>query len=91
MWKQYGKQMRSEFWASFVLALMGLGAVVPLAVTESINLYEFCVLFGLLVAFVIIIFNTFSGAQFNPGVTIALVVTKRQSPKTLLPYLSEAP
>ena len=88
MWKQYGKQMRSEFWASFVLALMGLGAVVPLAVTESINLYEFCVLFGLLVAFVIIIFNTFSGAQFNPGVTIALVVTKRQSPKTLLPYLS---
>ena len=88
MWKEYKKQMISEFWASFVLAFMGLGMIVPLSVTESISLFEFCVLFGFLVAFVVIIFNTFSGAQFNPGVTISLVVTKRQSPKTLLPYLS---
>ena len=86
--KTYGKEMISEFLASFILALMGLGAVVPLSVDGAIDLFQFCVLFGLLVAFVIILFNTTSGAQFNPGVTISMIVTKRQSPKTLLPYLS---
>lgn len=86
--KEYRKQIVSEFLASFVLAFMGLGIIVPLSVTESINLYQFCVLFGFLVAFVIILFNTISGAQFNPGVTISLVISKRQSPESLLPYLA---
>ena len=85
--KEYKKQMISEFWASFILALMGLGMVVPLSVSGSIDLYQFCVLFGLLIAFVIILFNTVSGAQFNPGVTISMIISKRQSPKSLVPYL----
>lgn len=81
------KQCISEFLASFILALMGLGMIVPLSVTHAIDLYQFCVLFGLLIAFVIILFNSISGAQFNPGVTISMVATKRQSIKTVLPYL----
>lgn len=85
--KTYGKQFVSEFLASLILALMGLGMIVPLAVDKSIDLYQFCVLFGLLIAFVIIIFNTISGAEFNPGVTISLIVTKRQSIKSLVTYL----
>ena len=85
--KEFKKQMISEFLASFLLGLMGLGMVVPLVVNGCINLFEFCVLFGLLIAFVIIIFNTISGAHFNPGVTISIIISKLQSPKTLIPYL----
>ena len=80
--------MLSEFLASFLLALMGLGMIVPLAVNGAINLFEFSTLFGLLIAFVIIAFNPISGAQFNPGVTISMIVSGRQSPKTLVPYLA---
>lgn len=81
------KQCISEFLASFILAFMGLGMIVPLSVSCVIDLYQFCVLFGLLVAFVIILFNSISGAQFNPGVTLSMIITKRQSTKTLVPYL----
>lgn len=81
------KQVISEFFASFFLGLMGLGMVVPLVVNNSISLYQFSVLFGLLIAFVIIIFNTISGAHFNPGVTISMVISKLQSPKALIPYI----
>ena len=84
----YKKQFIGEFFASFILALMGLGMIVPLAVDKSITLYQFCVLFGLLIAFVIILFNTISGAQFNPGVTISMIATKRQDAKSLLAYLA---
>ncbi len=73
------KQCISEFLASYILALMELGMIVPLSVTQAIDLYQFCVLFRLLIAFVIILFNSISGAQFNHGVTISMVVTKRQS------------
>lgn len=82
------KQVISEFLASFLLGLFGLGLVVPLSVTGHIqNLFQFGALFGTIIAFVIIIFNPVSGAQFNPGVTLACVVTKRQSPKTLVPFI----
>lgn len=82
------KQVISEFLASFILGFFGLGAVVPL-VTEGgcvADIYQFSVCFGFLIAFVVIIFNPISGAQFNPGVTLAMVVSGRQDKKTLLPF-----
>lgn len=81
------KQVISEFLASFILGWLGLGAVVPLAVSGYVkDLFQYSWVFGLIIAFVVIIFNPISGAQFNPGVTLAMVVTGRQDKKTLLPF-----
>ncbi|MBQ7145891.1 MAG: aquaporin [Lachnospiraceae bacterium] len=81
------KQVISEFLASFLLGWLGLGAVVPLAVQGHIkDLFQFAWVFGLVIAFVVIIFNPISGAQFNPGVTLALVLSGKQDKKTLLPF-----
>ncbi len=81
------KRVLSEFLASFILGFMGLGLVVPLSVHHYISdLYQFSMLFGLIIAFVIIVFNPISGAQFNPGVTLAMVLSGRQDKKELLPF-----
>ena len=82
------KQTISEFLASYILGFLGLGLVVPYAVGGYINsLFEYGILFGMIIAFVIILFNPVSGAQFNPAVTFAMVFSKRQDKKTLIPFI----
>lgn len=83
------KQVISEFLASFTLGLFGLGLAVSYAVGGYIHsLFEFGIMFGLIIAFVIIAFNPISGAQFNPAVTLAMIVTKRQKINTLVPFVT---
>lgn len=79
------KQCLSEFLSALLVGFFGLGCLVPLNL-GIINQFQFSLLFGLAIAFIVIIFNPMSGAQFNPGVTLAMVLTKRQDKKTLLPY-----
>ena len=82
------KQVLSEFFASFFLGWLGLGAVVPLAVEGyTKDFFQFGWCFGIIIAFIVIIFNPISGAQFNPGVTLAMVVTGRQDKKALIPFI----
>lgn len=85
------KQCLSEFLCGLLVGFFGLGCLVPLfkqgGITNLIDQYEFSMLFGLAIAFVVLIFNPVSGAQFNPGVTLAMVLTKRQDKKTLAPYI----
>jgi len=80
------KQCLSEFLCGLLVGFFGLGCIVVKRM-GIINLFEFSLLFGLAIAFVVVIFNPMSGAQFNPGVTLAMVLTKRQKKKTLVPYI----
>lgn len=80
------KQCLSEFLCGLLVSFLGLACLVPLK-DSIIDQYEFSLLFGLVIAFTVIIFNPVSGAQFNPGVTLALVITKRENKKALLPYI----
>lgn len=80
------KQCLSEFLCGVLVGFFGLGCIV-VKTMGIINLLEFSLLFGLAIGFVVVIFNPMSGAQFNPGVTLAMVLTKRQDKKTLLPYI----
>lgn len=82
------KQCLSEFLCGVIVGFLGLGSLVLLTglVGVKATQYEFSMLFGLAIAFTILIFNPVSGASFNPGVTLAMVLTKRQKAKTLLPY-----
>lgn len=84
------KQCLSEFLCGLLVGFFGLACLVPLKASGAghlIDQYEFSMLFGLAIAFVVVIFNPVSGAQFNPGVTLAMVLTKRQDKKTLVPYI----
>lgn len=92
------KQCLSEFLCGLLVGFFGLACLVPLfkftdpltgdvIIQNLIDQYEFSMLFGLAIAFVVLIFNPVSGAQFNPGVTLAMVLTKRQDKKTLVPYI----
>ena len=84
------KQCLSEFLCGLLVGFFGLACLVPLKASGAghlIDQYEFSMLFGLAIAFVVVIFNPISGAQFNPGVTLAMVLTKRQDKKTLAPYI----
>jgi len=82
------KKTISEFVASFILGFLGLGLVVPYALGGYINsLFEYGILFGMIIAFVIIIFNPISGAQFNPAVTISMIISGRQNKNTLIPFI----
>jgi len=80
------KQCLSEFLCGLFVGFFGLGCIVVKRM-GVIDLLQFSLLFGLAIAFVVVIFNPMSGAQFNPGVTLAMVLTKRQDKKTLLPYI----
>ncbi len=85
------KQCLSEFLCGLLVGFFGLACLVPLHKINGggnlIDQYEFSMLFGLAIAFVVVIFNPVSGAQFNPGVTLAMVLTKRQDKKTLVPFI----
>ena len=81
------KQCLSEFLCGLLVGFFGLGCLVLLHNSQGIvNQFEFSLLFGLAIAFVVVIFNPMSGAQFNPGVTLAMVITHRQDKRTLLSY-----
>ena len=79
------KQCLSEFLCATLVGFLGLGCLVPKNM-GIMDLFQFSLLFGLAIAFIVVIFNPVSGASFNPGVTLAMVLTKRQDKKTLLPY-----
>lgn len=86
--KELKKKTISEFLASFILGFLGLGLIIPYAINGYINsLFEYGILFGMIIAFVIIVFNPISGAQFNPVVTLAMIISKRQEKNTFFPFL----
>lgn len=80
------KQTIAEFLASLFVSFFGLMGLVPLA-QGHIQPFEQAALFGLTVAFMVFLFATFSGAEFNPGFTVAFAFTKRQKKATIIPFI----
>lgn len=80
------KKILAEFIASFILGSMGLAMVVPLALDHHISdLFQFGLLFGVLTAFVIIIFSPISGGIINPCATVAMALSGRLPLREMLP------
>lgn len=80
------KQTLAEFLASLFVGFFGLIGLVPLA-QGYIQPFEQAALFGLAVAFMVFLFATISGAEFNPGFTVAFAFTKRQKANTIIPFI----
>jgi MIP family channel proteins len=67
------KQMASEFLGTFVIILMGCGAIMIHALNpEAITSFLIPIIFGVVVSVMVYTLSHISGAHFNPAVTLAL-------------------
>ncbi|MEN3331981.1 MAG: glycerol uptake facilitator protein [Blastocatellia bacterium] len=77
----------AEFVGTFVLILVGDGAVAAAVFAGAIDGWGVAVLWGLAVTFGIYVAGPVSGAHFNPAVTITMAVFRSFPVKRILPYI----
>jgi glycerol uptake facilitator len=80
-------QCLAEFLGTFVVILVGDGAVAAAVMTNSIDGWGVAVMWGLAVTFGIYIASPVSGAHFNPAVTIAMAVFRGFPRSRVIPYI----
>jgi aquaporin NIP len=73
------KPVAAEFIGTFVLVLVGCGALVAHAMRGAPDATGIALSFGLVVAAMVATFGGISGAHLNPAVTVAAAVTGRFS------------
>jgi MIP family channel proteins len=71
------RRMTAEFIGTFALVFVGVGAVC--APVPHKNLLSIALAFGLTVAVMVSATGHISGGQFNPAVSLALLVTRKMS------------
>ncbi|HLG13311.1 MAG TPA: MIP/aquaporin family protein [Blastocatellia bacterium] len=77
----------AEFIGTFIVILVGDGAVASAVLTGAIDGWGVAVMWGLAVTFGIYVAAPVSGAHFNPAVTIAMAVFRRFPWSRILPYI----
>lgn len=80
-------QCLAEFVGTFIVILIGDGAVAAAVMTNQLDGWGVAMMWGLAVTFGIYVAGPVSGAHFNPAVTITMAVF-RDFPKTrILPFI----
>ncbi len=80
-------QCIAEFLGTFIVILVGDGAVAAAVFTNSIDGWGVAVMWGLAVTFGIYVAGPVSGAHFNPAVTIAMAVFRDFPRSRIVPYI----
>ncbi|HVG18427.1 MAG TPA: MIP/aquaporin family protein [Blastocatellia bacterium] len=81
-------QCLAEFLGTFIVILIGDGAVAAAVLTGGIDGWGVAVMWGLAVTFGIYVSGPISGAHFNPAVTIAMSVFRGFPARRIIPYVA---
>jgi glycerol uptake facilitator protein len=77
----------AEFVGTFVVILVGDGAVAAAVFANAVDGWGVAVLWGLAVTFGIYVAGPVSGAHFNPAVTVTMAIFRGFPVKRVLPYI----
>jgi MIP family channel proteins len=80
------KSYWAEFLGTFTLCFVGQGAVVMQHATGGASLLVIAVAHGLALATMVSALGSWSGAHFNPAVTLGFVITRRMSLTSAITY-----
>jgi glycerol uptake facilitator protein len=80
-------QCLAEFIGTFIVILVGDGAVAAAVFTNAVDGWGVAVLWGLAVTFGIYVAGPVSGAHFNPAVTVAMAIFRGFPRKHIIPYI----
>src|ERR1044072_4402323 len=80
-------QCVAEFLGTFIVILVGDGAVAAAVFANSIDGWGVAVMWGLAVTFGIYVAGPVSGAHFNPAVTIAMAAFRDFPRSRIVPYI----
>jgi glycerol uptake facilitator protein len=81
-------QCLAEFIGTFIVILIGNGAVAVAVLTNGLDGWGVAVMWGLAVTFGIYVAGAVSGAHFNPAVTITMAVFRGFPPSRIAPYVA---